>query len=88
MRGAEEDCRRQGIAFLPLVVESLGGWHGGAEREVKKITAAMARNTGQEEAQAYRHSWGWLGILLLRGNAAILGNRVPIYPSAAADRIQ
>ena len=26
-RGAAEDCRRQGIAFLPLAVESFGGWH-------------------------------------------------------------
>ena len=80
MRGAEEDCRRQGIAFLPLAVESFGGWHGGAEREVKKITAALARHTGQEEDQACLHSWGRLGILLQRGNAAILGNGVPIHP--------
>ena len=83
MRGAEDDCRRQGIAFLPLAVESLGGWHGAAEREVKKLTAALARHTGQEETQACRHSWGRLGILLQRGNAAILGNRVPSYPSDA-----
>ena len=30
VRGSAEDCRRQGIAFLPIVVESLGGdtsWH-------------------------------------------------------------
>ena len=27
IRGAEEDCRQQGIAFFPLVAESLGGWH-------------------------------------------------------------
>ena len=26
-RGAAEDCRRQGIAFLPLAAESFGGWH-------------------------------------------------------------
>ena len=26
-RGAAEDCRRQGITFLPLAVESFGGWH-------------------------------------------------------------
>ena len=83
IRGAEEDCRRQGIAFLPLAVESLGGWHGGAEREVKKITSALARHTGQEEDQACRHSWGRLGILLQRGNSSILGNRVPTHPPAA-----
>ena len=37
VRGAEEECRAQGIAFLPIVAESLGGWHNGAEREVKKL---------------------------------------------------
>ena len=30
MRGPAEDCQRQGIAFLPLVVESMGGWHATA----------------------------------------------------------
>ena len=37
---AEEDCRAQGIAFLPIVAESLCGWHNGAEREVKRLDAA------------------------------------------------
>ena len=82
VRGAEEDCRRQGIAFLPMAAESLGGWHGVAEAEVKKLGAALARNSGQEEGEAARHLWGRLGILLQRGNAAILGNRVPTHPSA------
>ena len=49
--GAEEECRRQGIAFLPLIAETFGGWHAGAEREVKKLGAALARHTGQEEAR-------------------------------------
>ena len=85
VRGAEEDCRRQGIAFLPMAAESLGGWHGIAEREVRKLGAALARHTGQEEGEAIGHLWGRLGILLQRGNAAILGNRVPSYPAAAID---
>ena len=80
LQGAEEDCRRQGIAFLPLAVESLGGWHKGAEQEVKKLGAALARHTGQDEETAGRHSWGRLAMLLQRGNAAILGNRVPSFP--------
>ena len=87
IRGAEEDCRSKGIAFLPLAVESLGGWHGVAVKEVKKITSALARHTGQEEDQACRHSWGRLGILLQRGNAAILGNRVPTFPAALIDGV-
>ena len=47
---AEEDCRAQGIAFLPIFAESLCGWHNGAEREVKRLGAA--RHTGQEEGEA------------------------------------
>ena len=85
MRGAEEECRRQGIAFLPIAAESFGGWHGVAEAQVKKLGAALARNVGQEEEEAGRHLWGRLGILLQRGNAAILGNRVPTYPAATVN---
>ena len=88
LRGAEEQCRQQGIAFLPLVVESLGGWHQCAEREVKKLGSALARHTGQLEGEAVTHLWGRLGILLQRGNAAILGNRVPNFPRAEVDGIE
>ena len=85
IRGAEEECRRQGISFLPMAAESLGGWHPAAEREVRKLGAALSRHTGQDEEEAQRHLWGRLGILLQRGNAAILANRVPSYPSATVN---
>ena len=84
-QGVEEECRAQGIAFLPIVAESLGGWHNVAEREVKKLGAALARHTGQDEGEAISHLWGRLGVLLQRGNAAILGNRVPAFPGAIVD---
>ena len=32
-----------------------------------------------------RHLWGKLGMLLQRGNAAILANRVPTFPAPAID---
>ena len=35
VRGAGEACQQQGVAFLPMVVESFGGWHEGAVREVR-----------------------------------------------------
>ena len=85
LRGAEEDCRRQGIAFIPMVAESFGGWHTSAEQEVKKLASALARHTGQEEGEAISHLWGRLGVLLQRGNAAILANRVPALPGAIID---
>ena len=72
LRGAEDECRRQGIAFLPMAAESFGGWHPAAEREFRKLGAALSCHTGQEEDEAHRHLWGRLGVLLQRGNAALL----------------
>ena len=85
--GAEEECRRQGIACLPLVAETFDGWHAGAERDVKKLGAALARHTGQEEAKAISHLWSRMSILLQRGNAALLGKRVPAQPGPHIDGI-
>ena len=87
--GAEEACRRQGLAFLPLVAETFGGWHPSAQREVKKLGSALARHSGQDEAEALSHLWARLGngILLQRVNAAILGNRVTALPDPQIDGI-
>ena len=46
MREAGELCRQQGIAFIPVALESLGGWHEVALAQVKKIGSALGRHTG------------------------------------------
>jgi hypothetical protein len=76
------DCEREGIEFLPLAAESLGGWHPVAVLQVDKLAVALARHTGEDEGVATRHLWQRLAILLQRGNAALLINRMPAYPSA------
>ena len=70
------------------MAETFGGWHGVAEEQVKKLGSALARHTGQCEGEAISHLWGRLGILLQRGNAAILGNRVPSFPAVEDDGIK
>jgi hypothetical protein len=43
-------CQREGIAFIPLPMETLGGWHAKAELQIKKLLAmAQARTTGKDE---------------------------------------
>ena len=85
VRGAAAACQAQGVTFLPMVVESFGGWHEAAAREVGRLGAARARQSGQGEREAVRHLWGKLGMLLQRGNAAILVNRVPSFPLPGID---
>ena len=43
---AEEACKSQGLAFLPLVVESYGGWGEVARDVVRRLATALARQTG------------------------------------------
>ena len=87
MRGAADECERQGIAFLPLAFESLGGWHRAAVTEVKKIAQAMARQTGREESEVCSHAISRLSLLLMRGNSAILVNRIPSAPQGTIDGV-
>ena len=84
-RGALEDCRRHGIKFIPLAVESLGGWHELAVAEIRKLAAALARQTGQEEKECRSHLLQRLSVLLVRGNSALFVNRIPENNSADID---
>jgi hypothetical protein len=80
-----EACEREGISFIPLPVETLGGWHKKAVDQLRKLAKAQARSTGKEEDDAIRHLFQRLGVLLVKGNAALLLNRIPSFPLPAID---
>ena len=77
IRKCGEECRRQGIVFLPLAAESLGGWHPVAVAQLGKLGAALARQTGQEEGEVKGQLFQRLSLLLQKGNAALFSNRMP-----------
>ena len=87
MRGAAEDCERQDVSFTPLAFESLGGWHRVAVNEVKKIAQAMARQTGRDESEVCSHAISRLSLLLMKGNSAILVNRIPSITHGPIDGV-
>ena len=57
VQGAAEACRQQGLAFVPLAMEALGGLHKVTVAQVKMLAAALARQTGQEEGEAQRQGY-------------------------------
>ena len=69
------------MVFIPMPVETLGGWHEQTVMQVKRLGSALARQTGQEESEAIRHLAQRLAVLLAKGNAALLLNRTPNFPS-------
>ena len=78
-------CENEGMVFKPLPVETLGSWHEDACVEIKKLGKALARASGQEESDTVRHLFQRLAVLLMKGNAALLINRVPSFPDPQVD---
>ena len=68
-------CRREGIQFCPLVVETFGGWDGEAVDFLKKLARHSARRWGKNDAIQIKHFFQQLSVTLQRGNAALLVER-------------
>ena len=88
MTQAGEACRREGIVFVPMPMETLGGWHEATMKQVKKIASAQARQTGVEQSEVTRHLYQRMAVLLAMGNAAMLLNRSPVCLSSVHDGVQ
>ena len=84
---AGEACRQEGISFVPIAADTLGGWHGVAVEQLKKLGSALARQRGEDEQLEVRHLFQRLSLLLMKGNAALLVNRIPEddVPDASVD---
>ena len=72
--------------FQLLPIEVLGGWYQAGVSVVKRIGQVMARSTGQEENEVVRHLFGKLSVLLMRGSAQLVLNRMP-QPESQVDGI-
>ena len=56
----------------------MGSWHKTGVAQIKKLGSAKARHTGEEEGQEISRLFQKLSIALMRGNSALLNNRMPI----------
>ena len=72
-----EPCQQEGITFVPIAVESLGAWHKSGIKEIKKLGSAKARHIGEDEGVEVQRLFQKLSVALMRGNCALMNNRVP-----------
>ena len=80
-------CHSVGITFIPLVVESLGGWGPEAISTLKDIGRLQGQRLGTPPSLATRHLFQRLAIRLWRGNATLWIGRLPIH-SSEVDGVQ
>ena len=81
MRVTADLCDQQGIAFIPVVAESMGGLHKVAIQQLRKLGSALARHTGTDESESINHLMTRTSILLQKGLSALLLNRIPNHPT-------
>ena len=70
-----DNCRSQGIVFLPLVVETFGAWDSEAVKLLKDMARQSARRWGKTNTDEIKHLFQRLSIALQRGNAALIIER-------------
>ena len=62
-------CYEQGISFLPIAAETLGGLHRVAVIQLKRLASALARQSGEDEGIATRQLFQRFSLFLMQGNA-------------------
>ena len=77
VQGAAAACQEQGLSFLPIAVETLGGLHQVAVIQLKRLASALARQAGEDEGVATRQLFQRFALGLMRGNAVMLVSRSP-----------
>ena len=80
-----QPCANEGIQFLPVVVETLGGWHPEASEVITKLAKQLASRTGGDEAETIRHFFQRLSVLLNQGNSSLILSRIPDHVDALFD---
>ena len=73
-------CQVNGVAFVPLVVETLGGWDNDAIFHLRAIAKQSASRSPIQAESVSRQLFQRLSVLLQRANAGLIAARAPPPP--------
>ena len=80
MAAHAESCRAVGVSFVPLVIETLGGWSKGAADALTSIGRLLGQRLGIPPSESTSHLFQRCAISLWRGNATLWFRRLPVRP--------
>ena len=75
VRDAGDLWRREGIAFIPVVAESLGGLHPTAVDQLRRLARGVAMKTGELEGTTFGHLLSKVSMTLMKGLSSMVLNR-------------
>ena len=71
-------CQTVGITFVPLAVETFGGWSQEAAETIKLIGHSQGQRLGLPSWETTKHLFQRLAIQLWKGNACMWAMRAPV----------
>ena len=71
--------------FIPLVVDTFGGWHKDSLEVITKLGRQVTRQTGKEEEEIVRQLRQRVAVLLVRDNMNMFDSCTPTYHQAVVD---
>ena len=78
-------CEAEGFIFIPMIVDTFGGWHKESLDVVTKLGRQVGRQTGKEEEDTVRQLRQRVAILLVRDNVSMFDSRSPSFPPSVID---
>ena len=78
LRAHWSHCHQSGISFIPLAVESFGGWSSGTKATIREFGKLQALRCNLPPAHSISHLYQRLSITLWRGNANSWASRMPV----------
>ena len=85
VRKYSERCEAEGFVFIPIILDTFGGWHKESLDALKKLGRQVARQTGKEEEETVRQLRQRVAILLVRDNVTMFDSRSPTFPQSVID---
>ena len=82
---SKEDCEREGLEFLAMPVEVLGGFAKQSVEVVERLGRQLARQTGGDISKVINHLFQRLSIILMKYNSALITSRNPTFPNEMID---
>ena len=76
MGAAFDVCDAQRISFIPLPVETFGGWHPEAARQISRLGRELSRSPAcVTQDTVSKHLFQRLSLSIQKGNASLLLSR-------------
>ena len=77
----EEACVEQGFLFIPLAVETYGGWGAMAQETFKSLSHMISHRSGNLKSESDELRWMYQrhSVALQRDNARMILRRAPAY---------